>query len=391
MVNGYRSNTDTGNPVADIRRRLAGLTPSLALLAEEVAAASAHDIHLLLSGETGTGKTFLAALIHDFSPRRDHPLLVVPCGALSDGLFESELFGHVRGAFTGADRRKQGKLAAARKGTLLLDEIDALGLAQQAKLLRVLETGEYEPVGSNETLLCQARIVAASNVDLEAAAMAGRFRSDLYYRLHGLALHLQPLRERTEDIAPLTRAMAARFAAQFGKELFDVSPEAIAALEVFGWPGNIRQLQNVVQQAVLASRGPTLLLGDLPEAVRQTSPSQVTTERGPFYHTVHVLERSRIQEALWFHGNTQRAAAALGISRVALYYKRKKYGLIDESNPRARGIRRSASHGETAFTRACRSDDKMASSSVQSGGVEAAGRAAILREAVNNSSSRRGS
>jgi DNA-binding NtrC family response regulator len=370
--NGHRSYTETGSTAADIRRRLAGLTPSLALLAEEVAAASAHDVHVLLSGETGTGKTFLAALIHEFSPRRDYPLLVVPCGALSDSLFESELFGHVRGAFTGADRRKEGKLAAAGKGTLFLDEIDALGLAQQAKLLRVLETGEYEPVGSNETLLCQARIVAASNVDLEAAAMAGRFRSDLYYRLHGLALHLPPLRLRTEDIAPLTRAMAARFAAQFGKELFAVSPEAMAALEFFPWPGNIRQLQNVVQQAVLASHGPTLLFGDLPEAVRQSSPSQVTTERGPFWQNVNFLERSRIQEALAAHGNTQRAAAALGISRVTLYYKRKKYGLIRQTNPRERGSRWSASHGE------------MASASVQSGCALGADRAAILRGAVTN-------
>src|SRR5262249_42525782 len=155
----------------------------LALLADNVGLAAAHDVNVFLSGETGTGKTFLAGLIHEFSPRHRHPLLVVACGALPDGLVESELFGHVKGAFTGADRTMEGKLAAVGKGTLLLDEIDALKLEQQAKLLRILETGEYEPVGSNKTRVCQARIVAGSNVDLESAVRAGRFRSDLYYRL----------------------------------------------------------------------------------------------------------------------------------------------------------------------------------------------------------------
>jgi DNA-binding NtrC family response regulator len=344
--NRGRGKAEPSHPGADIRRRLAGLAPSLAWLAEEIALAAAHDVHVLLSGETGTGKTFLAALIHEFSPRCGHPLLVVPCGALTESLIESELFGHTKGAFTGADRSKEGKLAAAGKGTLLLDEIDALGLAQQATLLRVLETAEYEPVGSNETLKCQARIVAASNVDLEAAARAGRFRSDLYYRLHGLALYLQPLRERTEDIAPLARAMAARFAAKLGKELFAISPEALAALEGCPWPGNIRQLQNVVQQAVLASRGPAVLLSDLPEAVRQRKPSRVTAETGPLDRNVHHMERATIQQALARYGNTDGAAVALGISRVALYKKRKKYGLLQESNPRGRGPRRSAPRTE---------------------------------------------
>jgi DNA-binding NtrC family response regulator len=345
-ANGCQSKSEPSHPRADIRRRLAALAPSLALLADDVALAAARDLHLLLSGETGTGKTFVAALIHEFSPRSSHPLVVVPCGALSESLMESELFGHTKGAFTGADQPKKGKLAGAGKGTLLLDEIDALGLGQQAKLLRVLETGEYEPLGSNETLNCQARIMAASNVNLEAAMRAGRFRSDLYYRLHGLALHLQPLRKRTEDIAPLTRAMAARFAAKFGKELFAISPEAMATLEGYPWPGNIRQLQNVVLQAVLVSRGPVLLLSDLPEAVRQRKPSQAPSEGGSLGHNVELTEQAIIQRALARHGNTHRAAVALGISRFALYKKRKKYGLLPATNPRGRQPRRSASSGE---------------------------------------------
>src|SRR5262249_4403131 len=259
----------------------------------------------------------------------------VPCGALTDSLIESELFGHAKRAFTGADRCREGKLAAAGRGTLLLDEIDALRLGQQAKLLQALETGEYEPVGSNETHVCQARIVVASNVNLEAAAMAGRFRSDLYYRLHGMAFHLRPLRERVEDIAPLTRAMAARFAAKFNKDLFAVSTEALSVLEAFPWPGNIRQLQHVVQQAVLTSRSSTLMVVDLPETVRQGNPSPVTAPGGALCHDMEVMERATIQRVLSRSSNFRRAAVTLGISRVALYNKRKKYGLIPETNPRS--------------------------------------------------------
>src|SRR5262249_18572848 len=157
------------------------------------------------------------------------------------------------GAFTGADRDRAGKFAAAGAGTILLDEIDALGLEQQAGLLRVIETGEDEPVGSNETELCRARIVVASNRDLEEAVAGGLMRQDLYYRLNVISFHLPPLRERVEDIAPLVRGFAARFNTKFAKGLFDLHPEALAALEAFPWPGNIRQLENFVQQAVLLS------------------------------------------------------------------------------------------------------------------------------------------
>ncbi len=197
-----------------IQRELLSHTPSLRGLVDAVVVAAAHDVTVLLNGETGTGKTHLAHLVHGHSARKDHPLLVVPCGALSPALIESELFGHVKGAFTGADRAKVGKFEAAGQGTVLLDEIDTLGLEQQAKLLRVIETGAYEPVGSNTTKQCAARIIVASNWDLEAAMRAGKFRQDLYYRINVLAIYLPPLRERVQDIGTLVRAMASPLRSQ---------------------------------------------------------------------------------------------------------------------------------------------------------------------------------
>lgn len=352
-----------------IGRKLVSYTPSLIPLVERIALAAAHDVTVLITGETGTGKTFLARLMHDSSPRRDHPFLPVACGALPPNLVESAFFGHTKGAFTGADRSKDGKFAAAGEGTILLDEIDTLGLEQQAGLLRVIETGEYEPVGSNETQYNRARLIVASNWDLEEAVEQGRFRRDLYYRLNVMSFHLPPLRERVQDISQLVRGMAARFATKFKKELFDISAEAMAALETFPWPGNIRQLENVMQQAVLLSSGLDLRPEHLPPSVREYSPpsglngngiagahfngngtangnghgaiGQRTNGLGPdtdsLLHNRELLERNVIQRALANNGYSRaRAASALGISRVTLYKKMKKYGLMSSplrSNP----------------------------------------------------------
>jgi transcriptional regulator with PAS, ATPase and Fis domain len=303
---------------------------------DRIALAADHDVTVLLNGETGTGKTYLARLVHEHSPRHAHRFLTVPCGAISANLVESEFFGHVKGAFTGADRPKVGKFAAVGRGTLLLDEIDTLGLEQQATLLRVIETGEFEPVGSIETQKSLARLIVASNIDLEEAVERGRFRPDLYFRLNVMSFHLPPLRERIMDIAPLTRGMAVRFNRKFNKELFEISPEAMAALEAFPWPGNLRQLENVVQHAVLVSSGPELLVQHLPAAVQD----QAMTHNGhepvaneSLHHQRDLIERNVILRALITNGYSRtRAADSLGISRVTLYKKMKKYGLMKESS-----------------------------------------------------------
>ncbi|MFO0878556.1 MAG: sigma 54-interacting transcriptional regulator [Gemmataceae bacterium] len=320
-----------------IARRLLVQTPSLLPMIDRIALAAEHDITVLLTGETGTGKTHLARLLHDCSPRAGHPFVTVPCGAVPANLVESTFFGHVKGAFTGAVDRKVGKFEAAGAGTILLDEIDTLPLEQQASLLRVIESGEFEPVGCNETRLCRARIIVASNWDLEEAVRQGRFREDLYYRLNVMSFHLPPLRERVQDVGALVEALVARYNTRFKKDLVEIHPQARATLEAFPWPGNIRQLENIVQQGVLVSQGPQLLLEHLPPAVRSSAVALVertsaSSHGDSLRHHREVSERNTILRALAASDyNRSRTAAALGISRVTLYKKMEKYKLLDLS------------------------------------------------------------
>jgi DNA-binding NtrC family response regulator len=249
-------------------RSLVTFTPELFDVMDEIKVAARHNVTVLLIGETGSGKTFLAKLIHELSDRRDDRLCTVACGALPPDLIESELFGYVKGAFTGADRDREGKFAAAGRGTLLLDEIDVLPPEQQAKLLRVIETGEYEPVGSNETQYSQARLIVASNYNLEELVRAGSFRTDLYYRLNILNFRLLPLRHRPWDIEYLARKFALEHSRTHGIALRTIEPAFLETLRAYHWPGNIREMENVVRRAVLYCHRGVLTVNDLPSSIR---------------------------------------------------------------------------------------------------------------------------
>lgn len=315
-----------------IHHRLNSWTPSLTHLTERLSLAAAHDVTVLLTGETGTGKTFLARLIHECSPRSLSPFIIVPCGAVPSSLVESTFFGHVRGAFTGADRTAVGRFAAADGGTLLLDEVDALGLEEQVKLLRVLETGEYEPVGSNTTQRCTARIIATSNVDLDRLVREGRFRGDLLYRLQVMTFALPPLRERPHDIQSLVDGMVHRFAQKFRRTIHTVAPDALEALRAYPWPGNIRQLENALQQAVLVCLDGVIRRPHLPQPIQDHAVAPRPDGDGPSNTLLDgrdAEERTTIQNALASEGfSRSRTAGRLGVSRVTLYRKMKKYGLI---------------------------------------------------------------
>jgi DNA-binding NtrC family response regulator len=240
-------------------------------LLDQVRRVAPQDTTLLLTGETGTGKTRLARLIHELSPRRGQPFLIVDCGALSASLIESELFGHVKGAFTGADRDRPGKLAAAGRGTLLLDEVNSLPLPLQGKLLRAVDERVFEPVGGNAPQPVQARLVAASNVPLGREAAEGRFRSDLYYRLGVVHFHLPPLRQRRGEVAALAARFLAEFAARNRPDVTGLSAAAVQALEGYDWPGNVRELRNAVERAAALCHGPEVLPEDLPGDVREAA------------------------------------------------------------------------------------------------------------------------
>ncbi len=316
-------------------------SPDMAEMLDDLVMMAGHDVTLLIMGETGTGKTTLAKLIHELSPRHEANLLTVPCGAIPADLIETELFGHVKGAFTSADRSKIGKFEAARRGTLLLDEIDVLKPAQQVKLLRVIETGEFEPVGSNETRMFDARLIVASNVDLKQLMERNEFRADLYYRLNVMEFHLPALRDRPKDIVPMALDFVNELCETHGVRIRRVHPEFLACLKSYDWPGNIRELKNYVRRAVLFCRTgeltPKDLTPHLSEAVRRreaadrnreeiprTDPGGLLTDR------IAASEKAMLEEALGKHNNNRTATAkALGLSRVGLYKKMRKHGMID--------------------------------------------------------------
>jgi len=320
-------------------------TPEMFPLLDDLVTMASHDVTVLLVGETGTGKTTLARLIHELSRRHEANLLTVACGALPPDLIESELFGHVKGAFTSAGHTRQGKFEAAKAGTLLLDEIDVLEPGQQAKLLRVIETGEFEPVGSNETHHSQARLIVASNVDLGQLMQQNAFRADLYYRLSMLELRIPPLRERPRDIVSLTLDFVEEFCAAHAIRIRRVHPDFFACLKHYHWPGNVRELKNHVRRAVLFCRSGVLTPGELAPQFRKAlveSPGMAESDARPvtalqattLTEKVACSERRILEQALREHNHNRTATAhALGLSRVGLYKKMRKYGL---SAPRPR-------------------------------------------------------
>ena len=279
---------------------------------------------VLISGESGTGKEVIARAIHEHSSRRDGPFVAVNCGALPADLLESEMFGHVRGAFTGAVRDRAGRFEFATNGTLFLDEIGDLPLPLQVKLLRVLQDGTFERVGESTTRASRARIIAATNVDLRDAIRAGRFRDDLYYRLRVVPIEIPPLRERREDIEPLTLALLSRVGARHGRAL-QLSPDAMRVLLAYDWPGNGRELENVLEYAVTVCRGQTILPEDLPELAGLHRPSTTTAPAIPSSSAGDVEELRRVLDR--HHWNRESAAKALGISRSTLWRRLREAGI----------------------------------------------------------------
>jgi two-component system NtrC family response regulator len=284
---------------------------------------------VLLQGETGTGKELFARLLHQLSPRAERPLIAVNCAAIPETLLESELFGHERGAFTGAVQRRLGRVEQAHGGTLFLDEISEIPLTIQIKLLRFLQEREFQRVGGERTLKADVRIISATHQDLEAMAKQGSFREDLLYRLNVVTLRIPALRERREDIPLLIDHFIQRFARENRKPIEAISREARDLLIKYDYPGNVRELENILERAVVISRGAILSREDLPfQQAPATDAGGITSKPGNLQEAVEDLERQMIREALEKAGfNQTQAAGLLGLSERMLRYKLKKYGL----------------------------------------------------------------
>jgi DNA-binding NtrC family response regulator len=301
---------------------------------------------VLMTGESGTGKSLVARAIHHRSPRRDKPFVEVSCGALPETLLESELFGHVKGAFTGAISDKPGRFLSADGGTIFLDEINSASPAMQVKLLRVLQERSFEPVGSSETRTVDTRVILATNVDLAQLVAEGKFRQDLYYRINVVTVKMPPLRERASDVLLLANHFLREFCKQTGREIVGFTDAAQAALHRYAWPGNVRELENAIERAVVLCRRPQIDVEDLPEGLQAKSSevgvqssaralaSEIPDVPMALERALELPERCIIERALHRNGwNRQATAAELDINRTTLYKKMRKYRLdVGETN-----------------------------------------------------------
>ncbi len=310
-------------------RRIVGSDAVLQKVFETVNAVSPTRATVLVTGESGTGKTLVARMIHDLSPRRQGPFIEVNCGALPETLLESELFGHTKGAFTGATGARTGRFLAADHGTLFLDEVGAASPALQLRLLRVLQERRFEAVGSEASVEVDVRMVLATNEDLAKAVLSGRFRQDLYYRISVVPVHLPPLRERSGDVPLLAQHFLKRCAQENGKKVDRIDDATLTILSAHSWPGNVRELENVIERGVILCRGDVLTPGDLPPALTKSAPAPVGDRPLALKRALEIPEREIIERTLKRHGgNRQRTAQALDINRTTLFNKMRKYGLL---------------------------------------------------------------
>jgi DNA-binding NtrC family response regulator len=297
-------------------------SPAMQPVVEMIARVAPSEANVLITGENGTGKGVVARALHKASSRASKPLVTVNVGGLSEGIFESELFGHVKGAFTDAKADRVGRFELADGGTLFLDEIANVPMSQQPKLLRVLETGEFERVGSSRTRRVNARIISATNANPRQEVAAGHFRQDLLFRLNTIEIHLPPLRERREDIAPLAHHFLRAQTQRYRKRIDGFEPAAMQAMRAHAWPGNVRELEHAVERAVLMAAGTTIKAGDL--GLRGDYDSSPRLEDLSLEEVEVLLIKKALARA---DGNVSRAADALGLSRSALYRRLEKYGL----------------------------------------------------------------